>query len=169
MLDAAGYNSACRYDALRIAFESRLANLANTVRLSIQHMSNNKVLRELNSTSITRKFAPDHARLLIKRHLAAERDSYFYHLALKLADAEGEASLHQRRNEDLASSLAAMRADVTLRERSDAKFTNVKTDIQELRRDYQVLSTKVLQLRGQNRLALRRQRAYYFCRAFRTA
>lgn len=127
-----------RYRSLRLTFESRLASLANTIRLSIEQMTNDQVLQELNSTSSTRKFSHHRALSLIKRHLIAERDGYFHHLALKLADAEREVNLWKNRNEKLVGSLELMRVNATLSQRSSLKFTNVQTEIHDLRREYHV-------------------------------
>lgn len=127
-----------RYSSLRLTFESRLASLANTIRVSIEQITNDQVLQELNTISSTRKFSHHHALSLIKRHLIAERDSYFHHLALKLADAEGEVNLWKNRNEKLVGSLELMRVNAHLSQRSSLKFNNVKTEVLDLRREYQV-------------------------------
>lgn len=75
---------------------------------------------------------------LISRHLVSERDTSFHGLAMKLADAEAEASRSSRRNKELSSLLSVLQDESTTIERSRIKVTEVNAEIQELRREYQV-------------------------------
>lgn len=135
--DTPEHNTA-RYDSLKTSFEARLASLADTVRCAVEGIHQDQVLRQLNASASTREFAPAHARALIKRHLASERDAFFHGLAIQLADAEAEVTRCTRRNEELESSLSVLRGEATREERSRIEVTSVNADIQELRREYQV-------------------------------
>ena len=127
-----------RYNSLKTTFESRLASLADTVRCAVENIHQDQVLQELNASKNTREFAPAHARALIKRHLASERDAFFHGLALRLADAEAEVARCTRQNEELGSSLSVLRGEATREAQSRVEVTSVNADIQELRREYQV-------------------------------
>lgn len=127
-----------RYNSLKSTFESRLASLADTVRCAVETTHQDQVLQELNASKNTREFAPAHARVLIKRHLASERDAFFHGLALRLADAEAEVARCTRRNEELGSSLSVLRGEAAREAQSRSEVTSVNADIQELRREYQV-------------------------------
>lgn len=112
--------------------------MADTIRWSIDQTAEDEIFVQLNASESSREFAPAHALSLIKRHLAAERDAYFHSLALKLADAEADASRCKKRNEELANSLRALRANASRGERVHMKVATAETEIQELRREYQV-------------------------------
>lgn len=127
-----------RYNSLKMTFEARLASLADTVRCAVESIHQDQVLQELSASKNTREFAPAHAHVLIKRHLASERDAFFHGLALKLADAEAEVARCTRRNEELGSSLSVLRGEATREAQSRVEVTSVNADIQELRREYQV-------------------------------
>lgn len=133
---------ALRYNSLKTTFEGRLASLADTVRRAVESVQQDQVLQQLNANVNTTEFAPAHAHVLIKRHLASERDAFFHDLALRLADAEAEVSQCNRRNEELGSSLSVLQSDASREEQSRVQAT-VNADIQELRREYQVCCPKL--------------------------
>ncbi|CAM9362196.1 unnamed protein product, partial [Pylaiella littoralis] len=126
-----------KYNSLKTTFEGRLASLADTVRRAVESVQQDQVLQQLNANVNTTEFAPAHAHVLIKRHLASERDAFFHDLALRLADAEAEVSQCNRRNEELGSSLSVLQSDASREEQSRVQAT-VNADIQELRREYQI-------------------------------
>lgn len=132
------YGPTRRYNSLRATYESRLANLATTVCAAVANTEDDEVFLQLNANSNTKEFAPQHAMSLIARHLVSERDTSFHGLAMKLADAEAEASRTSRRNKELSSLLSVLRGESTTSERSRIKVTEVNAEIQELRREYQV-------------------------------
>ena len=127
-----------RYNSLRATYESRLASLAATVCAAVANTEDDEVFLQLNASSNTKEFAPQHAMSLISRHLVSERDTSFHGLAMKLADAEAEASRSSRRNKELSSLLSVLQDESTTIERSRIKVTEVNAEIQELRREYQV-------------------------------
>lgn len=134
--------SAHRYKSLRVTYESRLASLATTVCAAVANTEEDELFRQLNASSNTKEFASQHAISLITRHLVSERDNSFHGLAMKLADAEAEASRSSKRMKELSSSLTLLQGESTNNERSRIKVTEVNAEIQELRRGYQVRQTQ---------------------------
>lgn len=127
-----------RYNSLRVTYESRLASLATTVCAAVANIEEDEVFLQLNASSNTKQFAPHHAISLITRHLVSERETSFHSLAMKLADAEAEASRSSRRHKELSNSLSVLQGECSTNDRSRIKVTEVNAEIQELRREYQV-------------------------------
>lgn len=131
----------CRYNSLKRTFECRLASLAAAVSSAITRVSGDEVLLQLKASETTVQFAQAHVQSLVDEHLNAERDGCFHDLANKVADAELEASRATLRNEELSSSVRILQEEAKRGERSRVEVAHVKSEIRELRHEYQVLNT----------------------------